>query len=63
MTSHLTRRAFLRSAGIGVGAATLSGFPYTNRLALGEQPGKVFPQLLLVERLLLDPCGPTIFVC
>jgi len=38
--ARITRRAFLKGAAVAGGAAAISGFPYVNRLALGEQPVK-----------------------
>ncbi len=38
--ASITRRTFLKSTGIVGGGFMLSGVPYTNRLALGEQPIK-----------------------
>lgn len=40
MMTKVTRRSFLKTTGIVGGAATLSAFPYVNRLALGQQPIK-----------------------
>ncbi len=38
--ARITRRVFLKGVGVAGGAAAISGFPYVNRLALGEQPIK-----------------------
>ena len=36
--ARLTRRTFLRTTGIIGGSVALTGFPYVNRSASGEQP-------------------------
>ena len=36
--ARVTRRTFLRTTGIAGSTLLLSGLPYTNRLALGQQP-------------------------
>jgi branched-chain amino acid transport system substrate-binding protein len=38
--ARITRRTFLKTAGIAGGGAAITAFPYVNRLALGQQPIK-----------------------
>ncbi len=38
--ARITRRTFLKATGVAGGAAAITGFPYINRVALGQQPVK-----------------------